>query len=278
MNMLTVDTLTAVTDQIDPYFILHPASAAYVALLVKPYVEVLETATIEGMREWLPSAFPEKLGIEALLTMNTLVNAKITDYNNAAFEAKGVELLEEEQYNTTVPEVIATAREIIIDYLISEIIENGGYNARDINDNNIYPWDIQYGIANNENLSKMFGISKEMNKLPVDVIIGTQKFTHEFTHEFTHGLLLFNDIGNGDFIISIFNVPFNLVTEDDRFILNQERTYGVTIGDHRYWFNTPDFMQGFTTGAMWKKVDHHVYWKELTKYDHEKGTEELITF
>lgn len=31
-------------------------------------------------------------------------------------------------------------------------------------------------------------------------------------------------------------------------------------------FVTPDFMQGFATGALWAGVDNHLYWSELVEH------------
>lgn len=290
MNILTFEALKKITNQLRPEAILHPASAAYVSMLVKPYADVLETASIEGMQQWLPLAFPGKLAEGATAALNKAVTDKITTYNEAAKEAKGVELLEEEQYNTTVPEVITAGKEAIIHYLAAKVLELAGNVARDNNDDNIYPWDVQLAIGNDPELSKMLGVTKDMNKLPVDVVIGPQKFTHELTHDFAEGLSLFEakSVGNRDFGMTMFDVPLNLSGFDNadelgsvgRFVFDDTQTYSVVVAEFKPGFNTPDFMQGFATGAMWAGVDHHTYWKDLTKYNRAGPAvvEEKLTF
>jgi hypothetical protein len=42
--------------------------------------------------------------------------------------------------------------------------------------------------------------------------------------------------------------------------------FSVKIGENQYIFDTPNFMQGFITGAMWTGVDHHKYWGNLIQY------------
>lgn len=74
----------------------------------------------------------------------------------------------------------------------------------------------------------------------------------------------------------IFNIPF---TDDNihpsimtRFIYDEKvaNNFTVIVSGVKYMFNTPDFMQGFATGAQWlneklgnANIDHHQYWSDL---------------
>lgn len=289
MNMLTTDVLINIVKQINPECVLHPTTSAYVTALVKPYAEVLETASVEGMQQWLPLAFPGKLAEGARSEMDKTVAMKIGTHNDTEKAAKGVELSEEETYDTTSPLIVVAAKEAIIYYLVSEILKLACNRAREFQDENVVPWDVQYGLGNDEELSKMFGVTKDMTKLPVDVFIDHQKFTHEFTHEFVAGLLVFGNyfVGNHDFNMSMFGVDVKNTAIPDRFYFDDRyHIYGIDAGI-KYgdiWlhcgFYTPDFMHGFSTAAMWVGVDHHNYWRDLTKYDRTGAAvvEENLTF
>ena len=62
-------------------------------------------------------------------------------------------------------------------------------------------------------------------------------------------------------------------TEHTRFFYQEEgaaefpRKYMVQVADRQFTFKTPQFMQGFMTGALWAGVDHHKYWQDLTTLD-----------
>ena len=171
-------------------------------------------------------------------------------------------------------------------------------------DKTILPWDVKIGIGNDTDLSRMFGIVEGDVLLPVKIVFNNQSYTHMLSLEFTCGLLLFSLQSHRNFHISLFEVPFTtnyftettmpgtrtLITQfrDTRFHYYNAygdepvRSYTVQIGDMRITFNTPDFMQGFATGAMWSEVDHHTYWNNLVQHteDFEYGDhiETAITF
>lgn len=52
--------------------------------------------------------------------------------------------------------------------------------------------------------------------------------------------------------------------------------FTVEVNGVTYCFNTPDFMQGFATGALWTNMDHHLYWKNLISYMINLETQERV--
>lgn len=292
MNALTPAAIIETFRQVHPDMNLHPTSVGYIQTLLEPYAKVIEPADIAGVTAWIPQAFPGELGQHALTEMGKATTKKIAEINEAHAIAKGVEPLEEEKANDTVPEVISTAKTALIEYFVAEIIEIAGNAAREQREYTILPWDVQLAIGKDEELSKVFGITKEMKQLPVDVVVGAQKFTHQLTLEVTMGLLLFSDpsVGKHDFKITMFGVPFTTDyivppaetgqepadqhiyrLEESRFGHGAEREqpFSVVVGKETYGFTSPDFMQGIATGAQWAGVDHHQYWKQLQQHTYQ---------
>jgi hypothetical protein len=264
MNALTSETIIHVCSQVHPNLICHPTSIAYIQSLLKPYAEAIEVATdIDGITQWIPLAFPGELSKHATAEMIKAV-AKL-------------EIAEDENND---PKAVSAAKVATIEYLVAEILELSGNRTREILDSTIFPWDIQTSAALDEELSKVLGITTDQTQLPVTVTVGPQQFTHMLSEEFTLGLLLFSDptVGNHNFNITMFGAPLpssymvpTLETEENRLprllIPNGETDidtrYTVDVGVHKYGFDSPDFMQGFSTGALWAGVDHHKYWKNL---------------
>lgn len=277
MNILTLEQITRIAHEVQPDMTLHPTTSAYATALVRPYAEPLENAQIDGIKLWLPQALPGELAKHANAEMTKAITKKTAELNAAAAAAKGVELLEEEeQYNETAPEVAAVGKEAVIEYIVAEIFELAGNYVRERYSTVIWPWDVQAAVGADEELDKMLGVTKDRNQLPVVVTVGPQKFTHNVTLEFVAGLVLFLDksVGNHDFPLTLFDVPLAPATvpltpeQDERFEFREDlnQAFSVVVKDMKYGFDTPDFMQGFATGAQWTKVDHHTYWKDLNQY------------
>jgi hypothetical protein len=276
MNAHTFENIIRLTDPIN--HTLHQTSIVYIQTLILPYVQVLEPAAGEDIARWIPLAFPENLA-----------NAITSEFNQNVESMK----LEYQLQEITEEQAMA-GKNSIIEYIINEILQ-----AADVLDSDesggsdyvtIFPWDIQRCIAEDVELSQLFGITPDqktlpriskifpvertLSSLPIIVMIGPQKFTHMLTIEFAMGLLLFSDpaVGNHDYHITMFDIPlttdFSMIVNNNRYTLAGEgdRHFKVTVADRIYRFDTPDFMHGFSTGAMWANVDHHLYWKDLTQY------------
>lgn len=234
---------------------LHPTAVAYIQVLLTPYAEAINIADNEQVIQWIPLAIPGALRGELL--------------------------------NLVKIETAEPVRNVIIRFLVEFISVLAGGVAAFMKDKTILPWDLQKSIGNNQDLSSMFNITRDDNKLPVTVTVNGQQFTHMLTEEFTMGLLLFSDplVGNRDFNITLFGTRFtsdyiieqeNEEGEDENDEEDEQDTnrftrpsrdtptwYSVEINYTIYAFETPDFMQGFATGAMWAGVDHHNYWTHL---------------
>jgi hypothetical protein len=271
MNALTTEAITNTVEN-RTNAIFHPTSIAYIQILLTPYASALDAAQdFEGIRAWIPMVFPGDLGV------NTL--AQFITTNTATEDA--------------VP--LDTSKSAIIAYLVDEIV--GVAVAVSTRKQSIItlPWDIQEGIRNNPELSQIFGIAQDAKTLPVSVTIGPQQFVHSLSEEFTVGLLLFSKISQVDFHITLFGAPLTtnyFVLEDgtDRpsqytFYYENNMDHRVKVGVSEYTFSTPDFMQGFSTGALWAGVDHHNYWSELMVMEYHQdeagetiGEWKIITF
>lgn len=259
MTTLTIDEIIAIGIEEHHSLIVHPTSAAYLQTLLTPYSKAIEHATIEEITQWIPLAFPAELAARIL---NRWVLIRIT---------------EQERLGTgNFDRIIVTMKKFIVKYLAEIILGIAGDIASDDEDGSILPWDIQKAISH-EDFNNMF-TEEDIDKLPVTVTIGPNTFTHMLTQEFVVGLLLFSDptIGNQAYKISMFGIEFTsdyIVPKDplpvdeiiSRFIIidNEHNAYTVTINNKSYTFQSPDFMQGFSTGALWARVDHHRYWRDL---------------
>ena len=259
MNTLTAANIAQIANEAHPEVLVHNVTVAYIQELIRPYAEAINAADVAGIEQWLPLAFH---GMAEGMKMS--VDAAIT------------KMLSD---NPTVGKD-ETARETVVLYIISELVDKASKYAMEKSDATVIPWDVQAVIAQNPELSKVFGITSDQVQLPIEVVIGPQKFIHQVTLEFTAGLLLFSDktMGNRDFGVTMFGAPltseYMVITEEmhdasqyNRFINPDRKSYEYVLifGDQEYTFNTPDFMQGFVTGAMWSGVDHRAYWKDLSK-------------
>lgn len=257
MNVLTPENIEAIGNQVHPDSKVHPTSAAYIKFLVEPYAKAIETATVDGIQQWLPLAFPGEMAKHARTAADKMLTVGPP--------------LKPEKFDEVY-------RSSVIDYLVAEILELAGNNSKDERDPTILPWDVQKGIGNDDELSQMFGIAKDQNQLPVEVEIGTQTFTHQLTLEFVAGLLLSGEaVPDLVLAVSVFGVPFNASYivpngkegEEENYNRFSERRdekqYTVLSVGGEYGFDTPDFMQGFATVAMWDNVDHRKYWSDLAK-------------
>ena len=266
MQALIYGNIYHLAEESDPETVLHPTSIDYILTLLKPFAQELEPMmTLASIQEWIDRALPETLAVR--VKANMIVTVK-----------------EEAKKFITIPKfILMMSKAAIITYLAVEIIERAIDEIQaGPDDYMVLPWDIQAAIGHDEELSKVFGITKDNNRLPVEVTIGPKEYTHELTQEFTVGLLLFSDrtVGNRDFGVRMFGssfpsdyiVPTDRTLDGTRFGFDEAKShYSVIVNGVRYGFKTPDFMQGFATGAMWAGVDHHAYWKDLIEYTDRHG-------
>lgn len=129
------------------------------------------------------------------------------------------------------------------------------------------PWDL-VATAPPEIVTAL-GLDPNSRTLPVTVTVGPQQFTHQMTADQALGLILFSTIAGVNFHPSMYGTEltfFQNVFEYARFAVSDQpdSKYRVEIDGRVYQFITPDFMQGFATGALWTGTDHHAFWKHLT--------------
>lgn len=269
MNAITSDYIIYVSSQVHPDNVLHPTSIAYVQSLLGPYAEAIETATTtDAISQWVPLAYQGELAKHATSEM-------------------GKAILKNPEND------VAVAKIAVIEYLVAEILELAGNLTRDQQDETVVPWDIQRAIGNDEELSRMFGIASTDTKLPVIITVGPQHFNHNLSFGFVAGLLLYShpEVGNHDFRITVFGVPFSstymIPTDPDRsprFYYNENgdegknREYMFKVGNRQFAFDTLEFLHGFIAGPYWDNVDHHKFWHDLKHNDPDKDEPVPMTF
>ena len=260
MNRLSALNITQLSTQISPDLLLHPTSIAYLQFLLSPYAQALETATtVESVINWIPEALPG-------IIRGTPVTTAVNDLS----KLKGG--------LTDGPEFVALAKNIVIDELIKRLVK-AVYD--DVlfykGDNVILPWDIKESMFFDDFLAQRFGVVKGDSTLPVEVVVGSSRYTHNFSEELTMGLLLYSLLSQTPLAIFVFGIPLTkdyfLDPQGNRYTKlcsNARRPeYSVQIAGVTYCFITVSFMQGFSTGASWFNDDHHRYWTNLISYEHD---------
>ena len=242
---------------------IHPTSVAYIQDLVGPYAEALDVATdVDSIFTWLPQA----LGPIYSESIADSIGGAIDEYRGImGDDASNAQLVEVAKEKV----VFELSRTLILTGLFMAVPKDGSY---------ILPWDIRDGIEQDDDLRDILGLREGDRLLPVEVIINGTSYTHRFSEEFTLGLLLYTLFTQNPYILRISGVVFtneyfapqrrNRLTE--ACSQSHTRRYSVQIpalaGGSQYCFDTPDFMQGFATGAMWYNDDHHNYWNSLVDY------------
>ena len=287
MNAIATEKIVTIGTLLFPLKVLHSTTIAYIQVLMRPYAEIIDnTFNIGALKDWISRNF--------LLQTTIVMHDKIHDtINRIAAEDGAVNPLNH-------------VKTMIIEYILSKIILSAGEHVSSFpTDETILPWDVQYGIGHDGDFTLPFGITEEVNTLPVTVTIGDQQFQHMLSLEFTCGLLLFL-VGKPDkYQITMFGVPFTtnyfgeavdplsefedvpVNFEDTRFNFEDDgeydgvESYTVKIGSLNITFDSPDFMQGFITGAMWGGIDPHAYWSNLMTHtwnDHGDPVNTPLTF
>lgn len=266
MNAIATDNIkqfvTNAADNIqDESFYLHPASITYIQNMLLPYADAIEKGEDkESIVSWVREVFDKSV---ADILLNDI--------------ADDIALL---KYDIISGLVIRLLRQVVHVYV------------KDVDNSPLLPWDIQTALSENKETAKIIGLDindkTSLELLPVTVTFGPQQFTHMLSEEFVAGLLLFSDpsVGNYDFHVTMYDtpiLPFMRPQEDitNRFILRDMEKdlnrYRVTVNNITYVFDTPEFIQGFATGAQWASTDPHQYLSHLIQRN-KQGIWEEITF
>ncbi len=236
---------------------LHPSVIAYIKLLLEPYAQAITGASSDAIINWIPLAFPGNIA-------NGLMG-EIRDVNSHNFTGDRRE---------------RAIKRNIMDRLIHYLV-TAGYRdmLRNIN-TSMNPWNILNGILKDDDLRTLFQYTPNMDKLPISVSINGTFYDFDMNMEQAMGLLLFGVTSGFNFQIYVFGqiLTPDLTSSDPGNFYNK---FVVVVGNQSYGFKTPDFMQGFQTGADWMGVDHHRYWsnlRQITRNNTGGYTETPITF
>lgn len=245
----------------------QPTTIAYARTLLAPYQQALaQSDDPQALKQWVTQAFPQSLQ-EYILEE---IKAEEVDPNG---EISGDEI-----------------RSLILRSMANALLTDiEGMHIANETDVATLPWDLVEAIE--PEWAPLFGIDKANKTLPVTVTIGPQQFTHPMTMEQAMGLLLFSKVSGANFQPTMYGAALVYFDDQDengegtehaRFNVSdfpsQFPAYRVTAGKHVYQFKTPDFMQGFATGAMWAGVDHHAYWSNLQRLSDPNAAPEQLQF
>jgi len=256
MDSLTLESVASTLASANPNLLLDPTTVAYVHSLLAPYDAIISAATdLESIIAWVPTAFPEAINANIVETLKGLPADDLTN--------------------------VSSAKTMIINYLVNCVRSF----LPDMKDKMLFPWDALQTLNNSAELSFLTQVEQGHNKLPITVCVQqfgkavpvSDIFTHDVGMEFMAGLFAFTNLSDMKMSVKMFETdlsPFGLVGKPDdnsksRFAFEDEKTkhtYTIKCGNNKYTFDTPEFMKGLTTGAMWANVDHHTYWSELTTY------------
>lgn len=253
MNTLETEFIETVASQVHPDVSFSIPTIIYIQSLLLPYAQAIDQATsVEAIKQWIPEVFPGELSKHALAEIDKVVRKLFNNFTDSS-------------------EAITAAKTAALEYIIAEIIEISGNRARrDLGDIFGTPWDVQTAILADDDLNKMFAIHD--NKLPITAVVNGQVVNHELSEEFVTGLTAFEKTSLGDFDIRVFGQPALLpgyrrysgywAQEDGKVY----KYHFTTSDDTVYYFNTPEFIQGFLTGAQWTGVDHRNYWTKFGQW------------
>lgn len=127
-------------------------------------------------------------------------------------------------------------------------------------DDKVMPWDIQRVIIDND-WGNFFHIPIN-DLLPVTI----RTFTHEISFEMAMGLILWGEE------LSMYGLPLTYFDKHHRFqsgTIGDGDHYRIIIRGNEYEFESPEFIRGFMTGALWSNVDVHSYAHSLRFFNRE---------
>lgn len=258
------DFIRTILYKIHPEIQISESAVVYLQQLLAPYNDALESVpNVPVFIDWIPQVIPEVL---AKYILSEVVKAIFK--NNP----------EVEDFGGNKPEYIQLAIRSFFEYLITICLD---YSSNLVigSDKIITPWDLQNVIVHDEELSKVFGLSNS-NTLPVNITIQNQIFTYDISLELLTGIYVFVLLQEQPWQFFVFGQPFTIdFTNPDEYILHATNTthtqtdsallYSIDIGDTKYTFDTPEFIQGILTASQWFNVDPHQYAKNLISLDGE---------
>jgi len=161
--------------------------------------------------------------------------------------------------------------DIFVDDLAKDIISTIEQNT--YQNDLILPWDVLLSLQA-ELKAGLYGYNNDP-RLVVYFTVNGKGYDMSLTKDQALGILLYQLISDNDFMLEIMDEPLDNIFEDYNTQYtepNEEYSqYKMTlINDKEYYFNNPEFLQGFATGALWTNTDPHVYIKyigNLTEYE-----------
>jgi hypothetical protein len=267
MDALTTEYITHIAHEVHPDSVLDATSVAYIQHLLTPYGQAVEQAeSVDSIYAWLDVAYGGEL----------------------AKHAKSMGMKAADKVTGDETEKIKTVRKEVIEYLVAEITELAGDAARNVTDGNILPWDIKVAIVNDEDLERMLKQGDGTNTMPVTVRIGANDSPHSLTEDFVAGILLYYTAAGHLITLYLYGVPLtsDYLTNDaggrhEEYVAREGRTpskYLVKVGTEDRSFNTPDFLQGAATAALWLNEDFHTRLTNLRTFTGEDDDEVPLTF
>lgn len=135
----------------------------------------------------------------------------------------------------------------------------------------ITPWDL--AAKRNKQVQNWLG--PETKEIPIDVIIGPNRYPHRFTQSFLVGLLLSSD--NNYFRLALGD---QFITRDNKniwesYTKNNFNRYRLGLKGKNYYFDEPDFIHGLITGYFWLQKD---YLPDIDEFGEINQKGEIINF
>lgn len=257
MDNLDHNTIIRIINQFNHNLIYHNCTIGYLKQILNNFfIEINSLTNILSIFNWVKNTLPESLSSKLSDNIESILNNTFED--------------------------IQIIKDIIITFLIYNIVEHLPNILKD-SDKVVLPWDILHEIVTNCSLSLAFNINdlNDEPKLPVNIKTVTGGSSIKMlSQNFFGGLLLFASINN-NCIISMYGSYFSsdyMKNGNNRFNNREYGIYNVEIENFSYSFDSLDFLQGFITGASLVNDDHRKYWKNLTIYNENTDTKELIKF
>jgi hypothetical protein len=137
---------------------------------------------------------------------------------------------------------------VLYDLILEEVIE--------IED--VTPWDVKRKLQENKGYVDLYEIDKS-KKMEVGVTVEGKEFKHELTDEFVFGLLVYSKITKYPIDIKMFGDILTLPKRVEKKP-KEEKYFQASVNKKTsFFFETPSFMQGINTGAMWAKHTEPVF-------------------